>query len=615
MDRDQNSSVHRKFIISLPISPSSHFIKIDSESDNSIKKDIINEDSLARSFYSIFPFAAYLRLFPDKRTDAEKQITDQTNYLPKSRIIMVFIACSSVDFLALMDQTNVAVALNTIASSLGSGSQSSWIASAYFLTSTSFQLLYGRFSDICGRKTILMIGLFIFFVFTLGSSLSQTMTQLIVFRALTGMGGGGLMSLCQVIVSDVVSLRDRGKYQGILGAVVALANGVGPVLGGAFASFQWRWIFWLNLPICAVTSAMVWFIMPLKKVEGSWKEKLFRIDFFGAFLTLLSTTLIILGLTWAGSEYPWDSAHVLGTLISGIGVAIIFIAWEGLFARIPVMPLYIFRCHRMVNGACLTQFINGYLFLTQTYYLPKFYQLAYGYSGVKSGAMLLPLSLVQTASSTLGGLLVTWIGRYREIVLLGWALWATGMGLLSTLDDHTGVDKQVGYSILTGFGVGLTLQASLVGVQAAVERKDMAVITSVRNFVRNLGGTLGLAISGTTLNTVFRSRMLANGLSESLIKTLINNPEEGRNNLDEDTTDLVISGYRQGFRIIFLTCAGLGGLSFILAFLLMPQISLDRDDDQKLKDEGRKWVEEGKNKKRMKKEGIKDEKLDTNTRG
>ena len=133
----------------------------------------------------------------------------------------------------------MAVALNAIASSLGAGSQSSWIASAYFLTSTSFQLLYGRFSDICGRKVILMIGLFVFFVFTLGSSLSQTITQLIVFRALTGMGGGGLMSLCQVIVSDVVSLRERGKYQGILGAVVAIANGVGPVIGGAFVTVNW----------------------------------------------------------------------------------------------------------------------------------------------------------------------------------------------------------------------------------------------------------------------------------------------------------------------------------------------------------------------------------------
>lgn len=163
---------------------------------------------------------------------------------------------------------------------------------------------------------------------------------------------------------------------------------------------------------------MVWFIMPLKKVEGHWKEKVCKIDIAGTFLALLSTTLMILGLTWAGSEYAWDSAHVLCTLIIGIAVAVVFLSWEGKFSKLPVMPLYIFKS-RMVCGACITQAINGWIFLAQTFYLPNFYQLAFGYSAIISGAMLLPLTVVQTISSTIGGLLVTWTGKYKLIILSG----------------------------------------------------------------------------------------------------------------------------------------------------------------------------------------------------
>ena len=346
---------------------------------------------------------------------------------------------------------------------------------------------------------------------------------------------------------------------------------------------------------------MVWFIMPLKKVEGSWKEKLFKVDFIGAVLTLISTTLIILGLTWAGVEYAWDSVQVLCTLIIGVAVAVCFCLWQWKGAKLPIMPLYIFKS-RMVCGACLTMAINGWCFLVQTYYLPKFYQLAYGYSAVISGAMLLPLTVVQTISSTIGGLLVTWFGRYREIILVGWALWAVGMGLLSTLNENDGIGKQVGYSILTGFGVGQTLQASLVAVQAAVDRKDMAVVTSTRNFVRNLGGTLGLAVSGTIVNNILRSNLLSNGISEDIIKKILNNPEDARKSLDDQTRSLVISTYRRGFRGVFLACAALAGIAFIVAVLLMPQIILDRKDDDKLKDQGKKWVKEEKTKKIEKKQ-------------
>lgn len=212
------------------------------------------------------------------QTPAAKQapeFNEQTNYVPVKTIITIFLACATVDLLALMDQTTLAASLAIVSKELGASSESAWIAGAYFLTSTSFQLLYGRLSDIWSRKVLLVAGIFIFFFGSLAASLATSATQLIIFRAFTGVGGGGLMSVAQMIVSDIVPLRERGKYQGILGSVVALANGIGPVIGGAFASRghgSWRWIFRLNLFLSVLTTTCVYFFMPLRKVNGNWKR-------------------------------------------------------------------------------------------------------------------------------------------------------------------------------------------------------------------------------------------------------------------------------------------------------------------------------------------------------
>lgn len=245
---------------------------------------------------------------------------------------------------------------------------------------------------------MLFVGLGIFFIGSLAASLAQTVTQLIVFRALTGVGGGGLMTVAQMIVSDVVPLRERGKYQGILGAVVAIANGIGPVIGAALASIShdsWRWIFRLNMPLTVVTTLAVLFFMPLRKVEGDWKLKVKAIDFLGVLLALGGTSVFLLGLNWGGGEYPWNSAHTIATLVVGFAISAAFVAWQWKGARVPLVPLHIFR-GKIVNGACLTMFINGWNFLVQVYYIPTFYQLVFGYSTVRSGAMLLPITLMQS---------------------------------------------------------------------------------------------------------------------------------------------------------------------------------------------------------------------------
>ncbi|TRX98987.1 hypothetical protein FHL15_000329 [Xylaria flabelliformis] len=522
------------------------------------------------------------------------QFNEQTNYVPRRTVITIFLACASVDLVALIDQTTLAASLYIVTDALGGGNQTSWVANGFFITSTVGQLLYGRLSDIWSRKVILLIGLAIFFIGSLASSLANTVTQLIVFRAFTGIGGGGLMTVAQLIVSDVVPLRERGKYQGILGAVVAIANGIGPVIGGALSSTSrdgWRNIFRLSLPLTVLTTLCVVFFMPLKKVEGDWKLKLKAVDFIGIGLTLAGTTIFLLGLTWGGVDYPWNSAHVIATLIVGFALSVAFVLWQWKGAKYPLIPLHVFKS-RIVNGACLTMAINGWNFVVQVYYIPTFYQLAYGYSATRAGALLLPITLLQTASSTLSGLIVHWVGRYRECVLFGWLVWAVGLGLMSTLDENSGLGKQVGYSLLIGVGVGNTLQPALIAVQAGVERRDMAVVTSFRNFVRNLGATLGLAICGTLLNNIVASTLSTLSLSDDAAKSLLSSPQSYLSSLPADEAEnvrsVLIPAYRHAFRVIFLLGAGLAAFAFVIAFFLMPQVELSRPDDEKLKEEGRK---------------------------
>ncbi|KAH8818580.1 MFS general substrate transporter, partial [Flagelloscypha sp. PMI_526] len=525
------------------------------------------------------------------QTERKNELQDQTAYLPTKQVIWVFLAATVRNLAVLLDETMVSVALPVIGQTFNATSQISWVPNAYYLTSTAFQLLYGRISDIWSRKTVIIVLLAIFFFANLASALSKTFVQLLVFRAIAGIGGGGVPTIGQIIVSDVVSLRERGKYQGILGASVALSYGIGPVIGGAFvAAGQWRWVFWLTLPLTVIAAgAVAW--MPLRPIKDKdVLGKLKKIDFLGSAFILSATTLILVPLTWGGGEYAWTDAHVIAPLVVGVLLGMGFVLWEWKGPRFPLMPLHVFK-NRVVVGAIATQTINGWLTVVQVFLLPTFYQLAYRYSPVKSGAMVLPITVTQTITSSLTGFYISHTGRYRELIVAGWALWAIGLGLMTTLPleaNSTVLSKQVGYSLIVGMGVGQTFQPALVALQGAVERKEMATVTSLRSFVRSLGGTVGLSVCGAIIDKTARSYS----------KTVdLTNPTE-------DT----ILGYYKGFRIVFYVLTGLASFGFILAATLMINLDLDRDDDEEMKEEGRKVLQRWR---RKRGKGTKDEKPHT----
>lgn len=537
---------------------------------------------------------------PESATEHKVKVAlqDQTNFLPKKQVILVFAGLSAALFVALLDQSIISTALGTITESFHAGNESSWLSTSYLLTSTAASPLYGRFSDIFGRKTCIIFALTGFLIGSALCAAAQSITQLIVFRAFSGLFGGGIVSLVMVIVGDVVSLRERGTYQGLLGVVVATANAGGPLIGGALAKVGWRWCFIIAVPIILVALVCVIILLPLKRVEGSIKSKLAKIDYLGTALVLAGTVLLLLGLNWGGQQYSWSSPHVLVTLILGIVIFVVFVVVEARVAKLPLVPMRLFRiptvCSVLVQTIC-----SGGIFYLLLFFVPQFTQVVKGYTGVKAGVTLIPLMALQAITSTVYGVIVSKTGKYKLIIVAGFGIFSIGVGLLGLLDQHSSIGQVIGFLLLSGFGAGGTLQTTLVAAQNAVDRKDLAVVTSTRNFMRLFGGTLGLAISYTILNNTVRSEV--RGLSDAVIRQVVRNPKLiTSGGFDAATSEKLLNAYVQGFRNVFRFGLGLTLLAFVVTLLFTKEFSLDRGDDAKRKEEGKQWYKEKKERRHAK---------------
>ncbi|KAG6907925.1 hypothetical protein DXG01_006855 [Tephrocybe rancida] len=459
-------------------------------------------------------------------------LTDQTNLLPFKQVIFVFFGLSLCMVVSTLDSVIVATALPTISTAFQAGSISSWVPSAYLLTSTAFQPLYGRFSDIFGRKSALCLAMSIFMIGNLLAGFSRTIIQLIVFRGFAGAGGGSIISMAQIVISDIVSLRERGKYQGIIGGVVALGYAIGPVIGGVLSQkVSWRWCFWIDIPISFIAVCVVVFVLPLKPVQGNVRSKLLAVDYLGAGLTLVGCSLVILPLIWGGVTFPWKSAVVLAPLLSGFVVIVLFCLWEWKGAQLPIVPIGL------------------------------------GYSPLRAGIFLIPL--------------VT-------IIHAGFGIWAIASGCMSTINAHSTKAVLVIYMLLAGVGAGLTLQTTTVAAQASVSRRDMSVVTAFRNFIRLLGGTLALAISSTLINNSLSTSMKGLSLPETIISKIIDDPSSIATptsvGISPSTATYILDkGFIHGFRAVFILNAALTVLATLTSILMIKHKELTRGDDAKLR--------------------------------
>ncbi|KAF9182214.1 hypothetical protein BGZ51_007076 [Haplosporangium sp. Z 767] len=495
------------------------------------------------------------------------QITDEVAALPFKELMLVFIGLMLGIFLSSLDQTIVSVCTNKIASEFNSLNDIPWIGTSYLLTSTTFQPMYGKGSDIFGRKATF---LFAITVFLIGSALcgaAQNMIMMIVARGIAGIGAGGIMSMVMIIITDLVSLRDRGKYQGIIGAVFGLSSVIGPLLGGVFVDHAtWRWAFFINLPIGAVTVVAVVKLLHLPHSKGSFKEKLKRVDMYGCLALVIGLVLILLPLNWGGSTHAWDSPLIIGLFCAGAAVLIIFCLIEWKQALEPIIPFYLFK-NRTNVAVFLTSFFIGMGFFGIMFFMPLYFQIVRQESATAAGLEMLPLIVGLLVASIGSGFMVTKWGKYRPFIWIGLFLSTVSTGLLILLDEYSSRGEIIGYLFLNGFGLGFSMQTVMLAIQSAVATKDIAVATANATFFRTVGSVFGVAVSGTVFNNSIKNSLAPLFLINPDIAKVLENsylaPTFGR-----ELEAKILHGYMVALRQAFTVCTPFMGLAFLCSLLI-----------------------------------------------
>ncbi|GJJ75900.1 hypothetical protein EMPS_08258 [Entomortierella parvispora] len=506
---------------------------------------------------------------PQEKGQAPAKQASGAGTLPFREVMVVFAGLLLGTFLSSLDQTIVNVCTTKIASQFNSLTEIPWIGSAYFLTLTACQPLYGKGSDIFGRKTTF---LFAIVVFLLGSALcgaAQNMTWIIIARAISGAGAAGIMSGAMIILTDLVSLRDRGKYQGITGAVLGLASVIGPLLGGALTDHAtWRWAFFINLPLGAFTIFTVVKVLHLPHNGGSFKAKLARVDFAGSFTLIVGLILILLPLNWGGSTYPWSSARIIVLLCAGIAVLLLFCFIELKVAVEPIIPFRLFK-----NRTCVSVFgtnvFLGMSFFAFMFYMPLYFQIVRQESATASGLEMLPMIVGLLIATTSTGFMSSKWGRYRPFIWIGLALGTVGMGLMLLLTEESSRGKIIGFLFITGFGLGCSTQMVMLAIQSSVEPKDIAVAMANSAFSRTIGSVLGVAICGTVFN---------NAVKNHLGPIILDNPQYGIASVITDPYNVkafapelqraILHAYMLSLRAAFRVCCPLMGVAFLISLCI-----------------------------------------------
>jgi EmrB/QacA subfamily drug resistance transporter len=393
--------------------------------------------------------------------------------------------------LAALDQTIVSTALPTIVADLGGSTHMSWVVTAYMLTEAIATALAGKFGDLFGRKWIFQASAVVFVGGSIIAGLSGNMIMLIVSRGIQGVGGGGLMVTAMALIADVIPLRERGKYQGALGAVFGVTTVLGPTLGGLFTDHaSWRWCFYVNVPVAVVMLAMSARFIP--SVRATQRPV---IDYLGITLVALGVAALILGLEWGGSEYPWGSPVIIGLFIAAILLLAGFVLVE-LRAREPMLPMGLFG-NQVFTVCAVLSFIVGFAMLGAMTYLPTYLQYVDGSSATLSGVRTLPMVIGLLVTSIVSGTVVSRTGKYRYFPVAGTAVMALGLYLMSTMDRGTGIWLESLYMLVLGLGIGLAMQVLTIVVQNTVPYAQLGTATSGVTFFRTIGSSFGTAVFGT----------------------------------------------------------------------------------------------------------------------
>src|SRR5690242_7445240 len=426
---------------------------------------------------------------------------DLTSQASHDNVLVVFGGLLLVMLLAALDSTIVATALPTIVGEFGGLAHISWVVTAYLLAQTIVTPIYGKLGDLYGRKRVLQVAIVIFLVGSALCGLSQSMSHLIIFRAVQGLGGGGLMVTTQAVVADVVPPRARGRYQGIFGAAFGFASIAGPLVGGYFTThWTWRWIFYINLPVGIIALVVLAATLP---AQSSFARH--TIDYIGAAVLALTLASLVLVTDLGGAEYAWSSPLMIGLIVVAVVSLIAFMLVERR-ANEPILPLQLFRT-RDVWVTSVVGLIVGFALIGSVTYLPVFLQIVKGLSPTESGLRMVPLMGGTLATSILAGQLVSRTGRYKLFPIIGTTIVTISLLLISRMTAQTSTLAGSSYMLLLGLGLGFVMQVLIIAVQNAVDYRELGVATSNAILFRFIGGSLGTALLGAVLATQLQTNV------------------------------------------------------------------------------------------------------------
>ncbi|MBB5938336.1 MDR family MFS transporter [Streptomyces zagrosensis] len=482
--------------------------------------------------------------------------------LSKRRTNLVFVTIVLGMLLAALDQTIVSTALPTIVADLGGGGHMAWVVTAYLLAETVATVLAGKFGDLFGRKIVFQISAIVFVGGSILAGAANSMLMLVVARAIQGVGGGGLMVTAMALIADVIPLRQRGKYQGALGAVFGVTTVVGPTLGGLFTDHaSWRWCFYVNIPIAIVMVVMAARTIPV--VRSAMRPV---IDYIGIVLVALGASGLVLGLEWGGNEYAWSSVTIIGLFAASLVLLTAFVFVE-LRAKEPMLPMHLFR-NPVFTVCSALSFIVGFAMLGALTYLPTYLQYVDGVSATASGLRTLPMVVGLLGTSMLSGIVVSRTGRYRIFPIIGTAVMALGLYLMSTMGPGTGPWLESLYMFILGLGIGLAMQVLTIAVQNTVAYHELGSATSGVTFFRTLGSAFGTAVFGSLYSGQLEPN-LADGLADSpgTPATAVQSPQ-ALHALPADRARPIIEAYADTVNYVFQWVVPVALAGFLIAWFL-----------------------------------------------
>lgn len=501
----------------------------------------------------------------EKGSKSKFEMSDQTNLLPRSQLFLVFGAMAFCMLVSFMDQNGISVALPDIAKDLNAEDTISWAGTSGLIANTVFQVLYGRLSDIFGRKVVFMIVVCTLVVGDIGCACAQTSTQLYVFRAFSGIANGGMSCLTMIVVSDIVTLKERGKYQGILGACVGLGNTIGPFLGAAFTeNVSWRAIFYLLAPMGALCAVIIFFILPSKKPQGSALAKAKAIDYPGLFCSSVALVFLLIPIAGGGSYYEWNSPMVISMLCIGGVFFIAFFVIEGYYAKLPMMPLRIFGS-KALFALMMHSVLLGIAYYGDLYYLPMYMRNIRGWSSMKAAGMSCALVTTQAVTTVISGQYLSRVGRYLEVIYFGFGIWTIGAIMKCFWKRDSNMSLLIFSLLLEGAGVGCCFQPTLVAAQALSRKEDRSVVISSRNFLRSFGGAVGLAVCSAILANSLKADLKTKDLPQELYSIIIKSPFS-LPDLSQypQYQDAVLDAYMKGSHTVFVFLAPMVGACLLV---------------------------------------------------